>query len=215
MCVLANGREVEILNVIDDHSRLCVASVALRVFKAIDVVSTFYKAAGTWGLPAAVLSDNGAIFTAASRHGVCVMESELLALGIDFKHSRPYHPQTCGKVERFHQTMKKYLAAHKARPFDRGPPSSARCLRRVLQHGASAPGDRTPDPRARLRRPQEGPTLGQPPRRPAALPGPPRQGQRGQRDTALREHAPATSGWDGGTTAKRSCCWSRTVTCAS
>jgi transposase InsO family protein len=111
--LLANGREVEILNVIDDHSRLCVSSVALFVFKATDVVHTFYKAAGTWGLPAAVLSDNGAIFTAASRHGVCVMESELLSLGITYKHSRPYHPQTCGKVERFHQTMKKYLGAHK------------------------------------------------------------------------------------------------------
>jgi Integrase core domain len=41
------------------------------------------------------------------------MESELLSLGITYKHSRPYHPQTCGKVERFHQTMKKYLGAHK------------------------------------------------------------------------------------------------------
>jgi transposase InsO family protein len=39
------------------------------------------------------------------------MESELMSLGIATRHSRPYHPQTCGKVERFHQTMKKYLAA--------------------------------------------------------------------------------------------------------
>jgi len=37
------------------------------------------------------------------------MESELFYLGIDYKHSRPYHPQTCGKVERFHQTLKKFL----------------------------------------------------------------------------------------------------------
>jgi hypothetical protein len=37
------------------------------------------------------------------------MESELFHLGIDYKHSRPYHPQTCGKVERFHQTLKKFL----------------------------------------------------------------------------------------------------------
>jgi hypothetical protein len=111
--VLASGQEVEILNIIDDHSRVCVASHALRIFKAIDVVTTFHEAAGRWGYPATVLSDNGAIFTAASRHGVCVMESELLRLGITFVHSRPYHPQTCGKVERFHQTMKKHLAASK------------------------------------------------------------------------------------------------------
>ena len=38
------------------------------------------------------------------------MESELLSLGIASRHSRPYHPQTCGKVERFHQTLKKFLA---------------------------------------------------------------------------------------------------------
>jgi transposase InsO family protein len=111
--VLAGGKEVEILNMIDDHSRLCVASFALRIFKAIDVVTTFHEAAARWGYPATMLSDNGAIFTAAARHGVCVMESELLALGIDYTHSRPYHPQTCGKVERFHQTMKKHLGASK------------------------------------------------------------------------------------------------------
>ena len=38
------------------------------------------------------------------------METLLEALGVAYKHSRPYHPQTCGKVERFHQTLKKYLA---------------------------------------------------------------------------------------------------------
>lgn len=112
--VLANGADVEVLNVIDDHSRLCVASVARPVTKAVDVVTTFHKAAGRWGYPASVLSDNGAIFTAEARHGVCVMESELLALGIAFKHSSAYHPQTCGKVERFHQTMKKHLGAGRA-----------------------------------------------------------------------------------------------------
>jgi len=111
--VLAGGAEVEILNVIDDHSRLCVASVARRIYTAVDVVAVFYEAAGHHGLPASVLSDNGAVFTAAARHGVCAMESELLSLGISFIHSRPYHPQTCGKVERFHQTMKKYLAAQR------------------------------------------------------------------------------------------------------
>jgi transposase InsO family protein len=95
---LADGTECEILNVIDDHSRLCAASTARTVTKAIDVVVTFREAASSWGFPQSVLSDNGGIFTAEARRGFCVMESELLGLGIAFKHSRPYHPQTCGKV---------------------------------------------------------------------------------------------------------------------
>jgi transposase InsO family protein len=107
--LLADGGEVEVLNVEDDHSRLCVASVARAVYTSREVVRVFYQAAAQWGLPESVLSDNGAVFTASYRGGRAAMETELLALGITFKHSRPYHPQTCGKVERFHQTMKKFL----------------------------------------------------------------------------------------------------------
>jgi transposase InsO family protein len=107
---LADGTEVEILNVIDDHSRLLVASRAFVTTKAADVVETFHQGASQLGLPASMLTDNGAIFTAESRRGTCAIELELLALGVDYKHSRPYHPQTCSKVERFHQTLKKWLA---------------------------------------------------------------------------------------------------------
>jgi transposase InsO family protein len=107
---LANGSDVEILNVVDDHSRLLVASRAFATAKAADVVETFHQGAAALGVPASMLTDNGAIFTAESRNGACAIELELLALGVDYKHSRPYHPQTCGKVERFHQTLKKWLA---------------------------------------------------------------------------------------------------------
>ena len=107
---LADGADVEILNVIDDHSRLLVASRAFVTTKAADVVETFHHGASELGVPASMLTDNGAIFTAESRRGACAIELELLALGVDYKHSRPYHPQTCGKVERFHQTLKKWLA---------------------------------------------------------------------------------------------------------
>ena len=59
-----------------------------------------------------MLTDNGAIFTGTPRRGGRVaLEIELDLLGVRFDHSRPYHPQTCGKVERFHQTQKKWLAA--------------------------------------------------------------------------------------------------------
>jgi transposase InsO family protein len=107
---LADGTDVEILNIIDDHSRLCVASRAFPTTKAPDVVETFHLAAAEWGVPASMLTDNGAIFTAEYRRGRCLLETELAALGVELKHSRPYHPQTCGKVERFHQTLKKWLA---------------------------------------------------------------------------------------------------------
>ena len=105
------GQVYEVLNMIDDHSRLCVASRAMKVVKANDVVRVLHKAAESWGYPASFLSDNGLIFSTQRHHQVAgVTEQELFALGIEAKHARPYHPQTCGKVERFHQTMKKFLA---------------------------------------------------------------------------------------------------------
>jgi transposase InsO family protein len=106
---LKDHTKVEILNFIDDFSRVCVASKVAAVTNAPDVVQSLYEAGGTWALPAALLTDNGCIFTAAYRHGYSALESELFHLGIDYKHSRRYHPQTCGKVERFHQTLKKFL----------------------------------------------------------------------------------------------------------
>lgn len=108
---LADGTGVEILNQIDDHSRLAVASDARVTFKAADVVAAFRRAAATWGIPAHMLSDNGAVFTGIPRHGGRVaLELELISLGVRLRHSRPYHPQTCGKIERFHQTQKRWLA---------------------------------------------------------------------------------------------------------
>jgi transposase InsO family protein len=107
---LADGIEVEIVNFIDDHSRLAVASHVLARATAPAVLRVFQAAAATWGFPAALLTDNGCVYTTWHRGGPNVMQTELLALGIDYRHSRPYHPQTCGKVERFHQTMKAFLA---------------------------------------------------------------------------------------------------------
>jgi transposase InsO family protein len=107
---LQRDKPVEIVNFIDDHSRLCVASVAVRVTKAVDVARVFQAARAHYGTPAALLSDNGCIYTAKYRGGKVVLETELERLGVTFKHSSPYHPETCGKVERFHYTMKKYLA---------------------------------------------------------------------------------------------------------
>jgi len=107
---LAGGRDVEILNMIDDHSRLFLASRAYETAKAADVAEAFRSAVALHGAPASLLCDNGAVFTAAPRGGKVLLQVEMEHLGVVAKNSRPYHPQTCGKVERLHQTLKRYLA---------------------------------------------------------------------------------------------------------
>jgi transposase InsO family protein len=111
---LADGAPVEILNFLDDCSRLCPGSECFSTLKAADPVEAFQTASNKFGLPASLLSDNGPVFTARWRGGKdkggkVLLELELERLGIVFKHSTPYHPQTCGKVERFHQTLKRFL----------------------------------------------------------------------------------------------------------
>ena len=106
---LAGGSSVEILNLLDDHSRLLLNSVAYPTLKALDVVQAFTLAAANYGYPAAFLSDNAAVFSGRPRRGKVPLELELERLGIEVKHSTPYHPQTCGKVERLHQTLKRWL----------------------------------------------------------------------------------------------------------
>jgi transposase InsO family protein len=108
---LADGTDIEICNWLDDHSRLCLASTAAEVFTAPAIDRLYRATAAGYGDPAGVLSDNGAVFTGRYRgQGRVVLEVTLHARGVVFSHSRPYHPQTCGKVERFHQTLKKWLA---------------------------------------------------------------------------------------------------------
>ena len=104
---------MEILNILDDHSRLAVGSAARTTFRAADVVDCFYAAGAVYGYPAGLLTDNAAVFTARSGGaGWVALERVAVALGIRLRHPRPYHPQTCGKVERFHGPV----APHRRRP---------------------------------------------------------------------------------------------------
>ncbi len=125
--------------------------------KAADVVESFHKAAQLHGLPYSLLSDNGAVFTGASRRGKVLLETELERLGVIFKNSRPYHPQTCGKVERLHQTLKRYL--HKQPPAENAPraPSPARHLRPLLQPHPPPQSPRRPNAATGLQRPHQSP----------------------------------------------------------
>jgi transposase InsO family protein len=110
---LADGSDTEILTWLDDHARYALSVTAHRTVTAPTVVATFDTACELHGHPASVLSDNGLYYTARfSRGGINGpnrFEQHLIDLGIEQKHSRPNHPTTCGKVERFQQTLKKWL----------------------------------------------------------------------------------------------------------
>jgi transposase InsO family protein len=111
---LADGTDTEILTWLDDHSRKALSVTAHRPVTGPVVVSTFLETAAEQGFPASVLTDNGLVYTARFTHhpgGLNQLETTLADLGITQKHSRPNHPTTCGKVERFQQTLKRWLAA--------------------------------------------------------------------------------------------------------
>ncbi len=111
---LETGTVIEIINIIDDHSRVLIASVAVPVTTSPAAWAALIGGAQRWGLPGHVLSDNGLAFTARRHRRDVAFSANLRALGIRPINSTPFHPQTCGKVERFHQTLKRWLDQHPA-----------------------------------------------------------------------------------------------------
>ncbi len=113
------GADVEIISWLDDHSRLLLHCSAHPRITGPIVLATFRQAADQHGYPGSTLTDNGMVYTtrlAGGRGGRNPLEHELARLGIAQKNSRPNHPTTCGKVERFQQTLKKWLRAQPGQP---------------------------------------------------------------------------------------------------
>ena len=114
---LATAVDVEIITWLDDHSRKALSVTAhLRITGRI-VLNTFRHACAEHGIPASTLTDNGLVYTArfsGGRGGRNMFEAELVRLRVHQKNSRPNHPTTCGKVERFQDTMKRWLRAQPA-----------------------------------------------------------------------------------------------------
>lgn len=108
---LQNGNDILVLNFLDDHSRLLLSCTAHRKMTSAVIVQAFSVAAKRYGFPQSSLTDNGLVYTTRLLGGKNAYEILLARLGIEQKNSRPNHPQTQGKIERFHQTLKKWLAA--------------------------------------------------------------------------------------------------------
>jgi transposase InsO family protein len=111
-CRLADGTNATVFHLLDDASRKALRSVAAEAENALGAWRCVSEAISDHGLPAMFLSDNGAAFSAKLRGGEAELERKLRALGVRVVTSSPFHPQTCGKVERYHQTFKKWLDAH-------------------------------------------------------------------------------------------------------
>jgi transposase InsO family protein len=116
------GADTEILTWLDDCSRYALSVTAHHRVTGPIVLATFRETVAEHGIPASTLTDNGMVFTtrlsqgkkgAGTRNG---FETELRRLGVTQKNSTPGHPTTCGKVERFQQTMKKWLRGQPHQP---------------------------------------------------------------------------------------------------
>jgi transposase InsO family protein len=112
---VVDRRELWVMDVLDDHSRLMVAARVCVGASGAAAWDAFSHGANDWGLPARVMSDNGTCFTGRFLSGSeAAFERALRQLGITHIRSRPAHPQTCGKLERAHRTMKQWLAQQPA-----------------------------------------------------------------------------------------------------
>ena len=109
---LADGSDVEVIDFLDDHSRALLHLTAHPRVTGPAVVEAFLDTAQEYGFPASTLTDNGMVYTtrlAGGKGGRNAFETLIASLGITQKNGSPGHPQTQGKIERFHQTLKKWL----------------------------------------------------------------------------------------------------------
>jgi len=132
---LGDTTPVAIAATLDDHSRQLVGISAAGGDGDGELVwSVMADAIARYGIPARSLTDNGWCYSGTRRGSQVSFERNLRALGCHPICSTPYHPQTCGKIERFWQTLKKWLTAHHHR---HGRPASLAELNQTLSQFAA------------------------------------------------------------------------------
>jgi transposase InsO family protein len=109
-CPLAGGASAVVFHLVDDCSRKSLGSLAAPAETGPAANQCVSEAIARYGVPAMFLSDNGLAFSAKRRGGQTELERALRVLGVRVVASSPFHPQTCGKNERLHQTFKRWLA---------------------------------------------------------------------------------------------------------
>lgn len=115
--VLAGGRKCVIFQLIDDHSRLAIASLAATSENEEDAVKVFRQGVERHGVPQRLLSDNGEALNPIRRGVISELVAYANGLSVATITGKPYKPTTQGKNERFHSTLFKWL---KKQPFADG-----------------------------------------------------------------------------------------------
>lgn len=116
---MLDGNDCHALTITDDHSRFNMGLFASTDERRTTVEALLIKTFKKYGLPLAILCDNGSPWGSAGQHtndgqkSFTRIEKWLFRLNIDVIHGRPYHPQTQGKEERFHRTLKNELLKYK------------------------------------------------------------------------------------------------------
>jgi transposase InsO family protein len=111
--LLGNRERCHPLTVIDDHSRYALCLKACRNERTATVQDQLTAVFRRYGLPERMLMDNGPPWGSCLLHQFTPLTVWLLRLGIAVSHGRPYHPQTQGKDERFHRSLKAEVLAQR------------------------------------------------------------------------------------------------------
>jgi transposase InsO family protein len=123
--LLADETPVWVIDLLDDHARYLVGASAVSDATGEAAWDAFAAAAALHGLPRQLLSDNGLCFTGRLHGHEVLFERRLAAAGVQMINSTPYHPETLGKLERFHRTLKEWL-------HDQGPAQTLTGLQELL-----------------------------------------------------------------------------------
>jgi transposase InsO family protein len=143
---LADGEPAWIVDCLDDHARFLLAAIACASPTGEAAWACFVAASAAYGLPRQLLSDNHASFTGRLFGFEAAFERKRGELGVELINAAPAHPQPLGKLERFHRTLKEWLADEGPRRRPRAPAAPARPLPLPRQPGAAPPGNRRRDP---------------------------------------------------------------------
>jgi transposase InsO family protein len=106
---LADGKPAWVVDCLDDHARFLLAALACTGPTGEAAWTCFVQASAAYGLPRQLLSDNHTSFTGRLFGFEVAFERKLGEVGVELINAAPAHPQTLGKLERFHRTLKEWL----------------------------------------------------------------------------------------------------------